>query len=143
MSGRGRGVADQDVASDALRIDRWLWCARWFKTRGLAALAVTGGRVHLNGQRVKPARAVKPGDRLQISQDGCERELAVLGIPERRGPAAEARRCYAESEASAARFAAWQESQRLQALGAVRPGGRPDKKQRRDLLAFARVQGRR
>jgi ribosome-associated heat shock protein Hsp15 len=140
---RRGGEAGEVADSETLRIDRWLWATRWFKTRALAAEAVSGGRVHLNGQRVKPARAVRGGDQLEISLEGCGRVIEVLDVPLRRGPASEARRCYRESEASVARFAAWQEARRLQALSVVRPAARPDKKQRRDLMALARQYGRR
>jgi ribosome-associated heat shock protein Hsp15 len=136
------GDGPQD-GEDALRLDRWLWCVRLYKSRSLATAAVGGGHVHLNGARVKPARAVKPGDRLTVSQGGRELELTVRAIPERRGPAPEARACYEESADSIARGERLGEARRLAALTTPRPDGRPDKKERRDLLAFARRQGRR
>jgi ribosome-associated heat shock protein Hsp15 len=126
-----------------LRIDRWLWCVRLYKTRALAAAAVSGGHVHLNGVRAKPARPVRPGDRLRLALGGLDRELTVRAIPSRRGPAPEARACYDESADSLARAAALGSAQRLAALTTPRPEGRPDKKARRDLLALARRQGRR
>ncbi len=137
----GGELTDDD--GDALRLDRWLWCVRLYKSRSLATAAVGGGHVHLNGARVKAARAVKPGDRLTVSQDGRELELTVRAIPARRGPAPEARACYEESADSIARGARLGEARRLAALTTPRPQGRPDKKERRDLLAFARRQGRR
>jgi ribosome-associated heat shock protein Hsp15 len=145
--GRDRGDEPQDGGpgdgSEALRLDRWLWCVRLYKSRSLASAAVGGGHVHLNGARVKPARAVKPGDRLAVSLGGRELELTVRAIPERRGPAPEARACYEESAASVARGERLAEARRLAALTTPRPEGRPDKKERRELLAFARRQGRR
>lgn len=128
---------------DALRLDRWLWCVRLYKSRSLATAAVAGGHVHCNGARVKPARAVKPGDRLTVSLGGRELELTVRAIPARRGPAPEARACYEESAESIARGERLGAARRLAALTTPRPEGRPDKKERRDLLAFARRQGRR
>ncbi len=145
--GRDAGDEDEEGAAgepgEALRVDRWLWCVRLYKSRSLATAAVAGGHVHLNGARVKPAHAVTPGDRLSVSQGGLEREFTVRAIPERRGPAPEARACYEESADSVARAARVGEARRLAALTTPRPEGRPDKKERRDLLAFARRQGRR
>jgi ribosome-associated heat shock protein Hsp15 len=89
---------DSDDEADRLRIDRWLWCARFFKSRSAAAEAVRGGHVRVNGQRVKPAHAVKIGDALQIaSARGSERDVAIAVIPKRRGPAPEAAARYVES----------------------------------------------
>jgi ribosome-associated heat shock protein Hsp15 len=119
-----------------LRIDRWLWCARFFKTRSLAADAVKGGHVRVNGQRAKPAREVRVGDTLIIGRDDTEYEVAVTGIPARRGPAAEARLCYVESDASVERRRVAAE-QRAVARDALRPPtpGRPDKRTRRLMRA--------
>ena len=141
--GEAAGGAAPDAGHEALRLDRWLWCARLYKSRSLASAAVAGGHVHLNGARVKPAHAIKAGDRLTVSQGGRELELTVRAIPARRGPAPEARACYEESAASIERGARLGEARRLAALTTPRPEGRPDKKERRDLLALARRQGRR
>ena len=127
---------------DRLRIDRWLWCARFYKSRAQAAEAVAGGRVHLNGARVKPSRALRIGDRVSVSLQGRDVEFDVRAIPERRGPAPEARACYAETPESVERGVRWQESRRLAALASPRPEGRPDKKARRELDELARRQGR-
>jgi ribosome-associated heat shock protein Hsp15 len=115
----------------SLRVDKWLWCARFFKTRGLAQEAVDGGHVQLNGDRIKASRQVKPGDRLQITRDRERFVVDVVSIPERRGPATEARRHYAETPESEAARAAVREFNRL--AGPV-SSGRPDKRERRDLL---------
>jgi ribosome-associated heat shock protein Hsp15 len=93
-------VSGEEVGgADRLRIDRWLWCARFFKSRSAAAEAVRGGRVRLNGGRVKPAHDVKPGDDLtiELGAHGDEREITIAAIPARRGPASEAATCYVES----------------------------------------------
>ncbi len=75
----------------ALRVDRWLWVARFFKTRSLAAQACAGGKVDVNGEGAKPARAVRAGDRIAVTLPGGQRIGRVLGLSERRGPASEAR----------------------------------------------------
>ena len=121
-----------------LRIDKWLWCARFFKSRSLAQQAVEGGHVQVNGERAKASRQVKVGDRLRITRERERFEVEVIGIPERRGPATEARTHYAESAESAAARAAVREFNRLTAPVA---SGRPDKRERRDLLKFQKGRG--
>ncbi|HMB74314.1 MAG TPA: RNA-binding S4 domain-containing protein [Gammaproteobacteria bacterium] len=125
---------DSSGAGDSLRIDKWLWCARFYKTRSLAAQAVNGGHVRVNGARVKPARDLVVGDELAIVRGSERIECTVLALPGRRGPAGEARACYRESDESIAK----RESRALEhrALSAVlrQPtAGRPDKKTRRLL----------
>ena len=139
--------ADREQAGEAptgasLRIDRWLWCARLYKTRSLAAQAVTAGRVRVGAARVKPSRLLTCGEVLTLAQGGRDLELHVIALPARRGPASEARACYRESAASEARGLVWHAQQRLAALSVPRPAGRPDKKARRQLLELARRQGR-
>jgi ribosome-associated heat shock protein Hsp15 len=119
--------------TDPLRIDRWLWCTRLFKTRSVAAEQVRAGHVRLNGQRVKPAHAVKVGDMLSVLRGELEQELAVLGIPERRGPASEATRCYRETAESLERRER-RAAERAAAVAAAPTAGRPDKRTRRLLL---------
>lgn len=121
------------------RLDRWLFGVRLFKSRSLAAEAATGGKVHVNGQRVKPAHTVRPGDRVSFMRGAVEFDCTVLGIPLRRGPSAEAIRHYQESDASQARRALFAERMRLAAALAPRPEDRPDKHQRRELR---RLRGR-
>ena len=132
---------DGGPGSGSLRVDRWLFCVRLYKSRALAAAAVAGGHVHLNGARTKPSRAVRVGDRLVVSQGGRERELAVRALPARRGPAPEAHACYEESAASVARNERLAAAHRLAALAMPHPEGRPDKKERRQLRELARKQG--
>ncbi|MGH8303642.1 MAG: RNA-binding S4 domain-containing protein, partial [Steroidobacteraceae bacterium] len=84
----------------ASRIDRWLFGVRLFKSRSLAAEAVAGGKVHVNGARVRASHSVKPGDRMTFNRDGVDFECRVAAIPERRGPAKEAITCYAETDES-------------------------------------------
>lgn len=121
-----------------MRLDRWLWAARFFKTRSLAQQAITGGHVHLNGQRVKAARAVRTGDRLEITRGEEHIEVCVIGLAGRRGPAAMARGLYEETEASAAARAAAQQLRRDLA-GSRPPASRPDKRDRRRLISFGKT----
>ena len=125
---------------DSGRLDKWLWFARFYKTRSLATAAITGGKVHLNAERVKPAHGVRPGDRITLSLDGIVAEFEVLAIPARRGPAAEARSHYLETPASAARRAQLRDQQRLAQLSRPRPETRPDKRDRRRLMRLHRDQ---
>ena len=121
------------------RIDRWLFAVRLFKTRSLAAQAVTGGRVHVNGARVKPAHEVRAGDRVSFVRSTVQFECAVAGVPQRRGAAAAAARCYEETPASAARGAEFAARMKLAAALTPRPPVRPDKHERRQLR---RLRGR-
>ena len=129
---------------DAVRIDKWLWAARFFKTRALATDAVLGGHVHLNGVRVKPAKDVRAGDMLQIRIGTTEWIVEVRGVAEKRGPATVARELYEETPESAAT----REQQRLQRRLAPQPlgadlGARPTKLDRRRLDALRKAQRRR
>ena len=117
-----------------LRIDRWLWCARFFKSRSSAAEAVRAGHVRLNGGRVKPAHDVKIGDSLASSFGDIERDVTVCAIPARRGPSSEAVACYAESEASLERRRVAAEQRTVLSAFAPPTEGRPDKRTRRLLL---------
>ena len=121
--------------ADRLRIDRWLWCARLFKSRSAAAEAVRGGHVRLNGQRVKPAHAVRVGDALVVvATHGAQRELEIAAIPERRGPAPEAAASYVESPESIERRRRAAEERAARASYVPPTAGKPDKRTRRLLL---------
>jgi ribosome-associated heat shock protein Hsp15 len=125
---------------DSLRIDRWLWCTRLYKTRSLAAEAVAGGKVHLNGIRVKPARTLKVGDAVEITRSGFQFVCEVLKLPDRRGSAPMAQECYAETaEARAAREKFSEQSRLAAAFAPPRSLERPDKHGRRVLR---RLRGR-
>jgi len=130
----------QDGQSDGHRLDKWLWFARFYKTRSLATAAIGGGKVHLNAERVKPAHRVRVGDRLSLSLSGVIAEFEVLGLPRRRGPAAEAQTHYLETPASVLRRAQLRDAQKLAQLSRPRPDGRPDKRDRRRLLRLHRDQ---
>ena len=132
---------ESDDESDRLRIDRWLWCARFFKSRSAAAEAVRAGHVRLNGQRVKPAHAVKIGDALQIAwAHGSERDVAIAVIPKRRGPAPEAAASYVESPESIERRRRAAEERATRVSYVPPTVGKPDKRTRR-LLLRARQRG--
>ena len=133
-------IRKSEPQQTALRVDRWLWCARFFKTRGLASEAVRGGHVRVNGERIKPARDLKIGDALAIQRDEVEWEITVTGIPARRGPNAEALGCYVESPDSVQRRRLRAEQRAAEPLIAAPTQGRPDKRTRR-LLLRARQRG--
>lgn len=123
----------------AARIDRWLFGVRLFKSRSLAADAVSGGKVHVNGARVRPAHSVQPGDRVTFSRGGVDFDCTVAAIPLRRGPAKDAVACYTETDASRDRREQHAQRMRLAAAMTPRPDERPDKHQRRELR---RLRGR-
>jgi ribosome-associated heat shock protein Hsp15 len=121
-------------------VDKWLWAARFFKTRSLASEAVDGGKVHVNGDRVKAARALRQGDRLEIRRGTEQLEVVVLVLSEQRGPATAAQALYEETEASVTRREAQAAQQRVAALANPTPRstGRPDKRSRRNITRLRR-----
>lgn len=121
---------------DTVRIDKWLWAARFFKTRSQASQAVSGGHVTLNGNRVKPARTVQIGDMLVIRWDYLEFTVRILELSERRGPATVARTLYEESADSVARREQLVEERRLLRLQGNPPERRPEKHERRKIRRF-------
>lgn len=129
-----------DRKGDGHRLDKWLWHARFYKTRSLATAAINGGKVHLNAERVKPAHRVRVGDRLSLSLEGIVAEFEVLGLPPRRGPAAEAQTHYLETPQSAERRAHLREQQKLARASRPQSDVRPDKRDRRRLLRLHRDQ---
>ncbi|MFL5846581.1 MAG: RNA-binding S4 domain-containing protein [Solirubrobacteraceae bacterium] len=114
-----------------MRIDRWLWAARLAKTRPLAADAVRGGRVHVNGAAAKPSREVRIGDVLEITTGPVPRVVQVRGLAERRGPAPEAALLYEETPESVAARLRHAEDRRLMSASGPVSGGRPTKRERR------------
>lgn len=116
-----------------LRIDKWLWFTRFYKTRALAAKAVNGGHVKINGVRAKPSANVKQGDIIEIIRDQLPWRLEAGPLPVRRGPATEARQCYAEDDAVAARRGELIAGHRVDRLQMPTTPGRPDKHTRRKL----------
>jgi len=118
-----------------VRVDKWLWAARLMKTRALAAEAVKGGRVEINGQRVKPSKDVGPGDEIEVTTGPYRRTVIVRGLAERRGPATEAALLYEETAESIAERQRLAAERRLEAPPRPQPGGRPTKRDRRRLDA--------
>jgi ribosome-associated heat shock protein Hsp15 len=124
---------------EAMRLDKWLWAARFYKTRALAVDEINLGRVRVNGQPVKPARDVKPGDRLSIRQGVLEREVEVLKLSSTRGPAPIAQTLYVETESSRLKREAAAEARRLAPEpAATLSQGRPTKQDRRRLADWNR-----
>jgi ribosome-associated heat shock protein Hsp15 len=116
-----------------MRLDKWLWAARFFKTRSLAQAAVNGGKVKLEDERVKPAKEIAPGARLAIRIGEFEWDVTVTGLAEHRGPAQKARQLYEEAEDSRARRAAQVADRRAQASVWGERKGRPTKRERRQI----------
>jgi len=133
-------MKSDDANADRHRLDKWLWFTRFFKTRSLATDAVSGGKVHVNGERVKPAHNVRVGDRVSIMLQGALGEFDVIGMPVRRGPAAEAQSHYAETLDSIERRARLREQHRVANLSRPQSEGRPDKRDRRRLMKLQRDQ---
>jgi len=127
---------DSEIA--AVRIDKWLWAARFYKTRSLATVAVGGGKVHINGERAKPAKLIRVGDELEIRLGPYLHSVKVLGLSERRGPATVAARLYLESDES--RRTRETLALQLKYSSALErlEDGRPTKRERRDLLRLKR-----
>ena len=121
------------MADGSVRLDTWLWCARFFKTRALAAQAVDGGKVEVNGARAKRAKALKVGDRVRLRKGPFVYHLSVRGLSERRGPAAAAARLYEEDADTKALRERLAEQLRIAPSARFEGKGRPTKKQRRDL----------
>ena len=127
---------------DEVRIDRWLWAARFFKTRSTATDAVSGGRVHVNGARVKPAKEVRPGDTVEVTIGDPRREVLVLAVAERRGPASLAQSLYEETADSVARREQRSAERRFARPLGADLGARPTKQDRRRLEALRRANRR-
>ncbi len=125
------------IEVDRVRIDKWLWAARFYKTRALAAAAVEGGKAQVNDERVKPAKLVKAGDALIVRNGPYSWDITVLALSERRGPATEAAKLYRESEES--RKAREEKASLIKAERQSSPvyaRGRPTKKARRQIIRF-------
>jgi ribosome-associated heat shock protein Hsp15 len=124
--------------SESTRIDKWLWAARFFNSRSQASAAVEGGKIHVNGQRVKPAKDVKAGDEVDIHVGRSRWSVIVCAIGERRGPAAEAQKLYEETADSVARREREREARRLKVEPSLGLHGRPTKRDRRRLDKLGR-----
>lgn len=123
-----------------VRIDKWLWAARFYKTRSLAADAIEGGKVQVNGERVKPAKVLKSGDALSIRNGPYAWEITVSALGERRGSAAEATKLYFESDESRKAREEKIALMKIERQSKPFPGGRPTKKARRQIIKFVQEQ---
>lgn len=121
-----------------VRIDKWLWAARFFKTRGLAKKAIEGGKVQYNGARVKTSKMVEPGALIKVPQGWDYWEVEVLAVSDQRRGAPEARELYRETADSLARRERETENRRLANQAMRAPPGRPDKRERRNIQRFQR-----
>jgi len=119
-----------------IRLDKWLWAARFCKTRALARSMIEGGKVHYNGQRTKPGKQVEVGAMIRLRQGFDEKEVRVLALSIQRLSAVQAQLLYAETEESIVKRERNAEARRLNALYSPHPDTKPDKKQRRDLMRF-------
>ncbi len=126
---------------DSMRLDKWLWAARFFKTRALATEAINGGKVHLNGQRAKSGKEIGIGARLEISKDQYTWDITVTALKAQRRPASEAALLYAETPESHAKRQAEVERRKLIREMGGQPDERPDKKDRRLIHRFKREMG--
>ena len=136
---RGRGhneVFSSVILMPAIRIDAWLWAARFFKTRTLAKKACELGRILSAGQMAKPAREVRVGDMLRITNDGGDFEIEVLGVSDIRGPASEAQKLYRETDASKELRAKAAAERKAARQWEILPPGRPSKRDRRRIIRF-------
>lgn len=125
----------------SVRLDKWLWAARFFKTRALAKKAIDGGKVHYNGARAKTSKAVEIGALVRVPQGWDIMEVEVLSLSEQRRGAPEARTLYQETADSQARRAREAESRRLANQAMQHPLKRPDSRDRREIKRFMRGQG--
>lgn len=126
------------MAEAPVRLDKWLWAARLYKTRSLATVAVNGGKVHVNGARVKPARDVRVGDLISLTRSDEPMELTVCGISDKRGKAAVAQALYEETAGSATARATRAVLRKERAQRNPAPEKRPDKKARRNIIRFTK-----
>lgn len=128
--------SQMEEEKEAVRLDKWLWAARFYKTRTLAKEMIDGGKVHYNGQRSKPNKIVEVGATLKIRQGSDEKEIVVLALSTQRRGAPEAQLLYRETEQSLANREKLAMARKMNTLSMPHPDRRPDKKERRDLLKF-------
>ena len=129
-------MSDQSRQPEKLRLDKWLWAAHFFKTRGLAKAAIEGGKVHLGGQRVKVSKEISVGDTLQIRQGWDEKVVLIKSLSDQRRGAPEAQLLYEETADSRAKREAEAEARKAAGGMIDRPAHRPTKKQRRQIHRF-------
>jgi ribosome-associated heat shock protein Hsp15 len=126
----------KEKSSEEVRLDKWLWAARFYKTRAIAREMIEGGKVHYNGQRSKPGKIVELNAELTVRQGNDEHTVVVANISAQRRPASEAQQLYRETDASIEKREKMAQARKLNALTMPHPDRRPDKKERRDLMKF-------
>lgn len=129
-------MKEKATRDDAVRLDKWLWAARFYKTRALARDMIDGGKVHYNGQRGKPSKIVEIDAEIRLRQGNEERTVIVLALTGQRRGADEAQQMYQETEASITNREKMAIARKMNALTMPHPDRRPDKKERRDLIKF-------
>ncbi|WP_113632646.1 ribosome-associated heat shock protein Hsp15 [Pectobacterium peruviense] len=125
-----------EQADDAVRLDKWLWAARFYKTRAIAREMIDGGKVHYNGQRGKPSKQVELNAEIKLRQGNDERTVIIVAVSGQRRSAAEAQALYQETAASIEKREKVAQARKMNALTMPHPDRRPDKKERRDLIKF-------
>lgn len=123
---------------ESQRLDKWLWAARFYKTRSLSVEAIHGGKVHVNGQRAKPSRSIHVGDEVRITKPPYEFTIDILGLQMQRRPAVEAQTLYQEHDESRRKREKLREQIKNEPLGAPEQKGRPDKRDRRRIIRFTK-----
>lgn len=126
----------KEKVSEGVRLDKWLWAARFYKTRALAREMVEGGKVHYNGQRSKPSKLVELNAELTLRQGNDERTVVITAVTDQRRPASEAQALYTETDASIGKREKTALARKMNSLTMPHPDRRPDKKERRDLMKF-------
>jgi ribosome-associated heat shock protein Hsp15 len=126
----------KEKVTEGVRLDKWLWAARFYKTRALAREMIEGGKVHYNGQRSKPSKLVELNAELTLRQGNDERTVVITAVTEQRRPASEAQAMYAETDASIEKREKTALARKMNSLTMPHPDRRPDKKERRDLMKF-------
>ncbi|MEQ6969927.1 ribosome-associated heat shock protein Hsp15 [Pectobacterium polaris] len=129
-------VKATEQTDDAVRLDKWLWAARFYKTRAMAREMIDGGKVHYNGQRGKPSKQVELNAEIKLRQGNDERTVIILAVSGQRRSATEAQALYQETAASIEKREKLSQARKMNALTMPHPDRRPDKKERRDLIKF-------
>lgn len=127
---------NQEQSDNEIRLDKWLWAARFYKTRSIAKAMIEGGKVHYNGQRAKVSKAVEIGAMIKLRQGNEEKEVEVLALSDQRRGAPEAQLLYQETEKSVKQREAIAFARKANALSMPHPDRRPNKKERRELVKF-------
>ncbi|GKW41995.1 ribosome-associated heat shock protein Hsp15 [Pectobacterium parvum] len=129
-------VKATEQTDDAVRLDKWLWAARFYKTRAMAREMIDGGKVHYNGQRGKPSKQVELNAEIKLRQGNDERTVIILAVSGKRRSATEAQALYQETAASIEKREKLSQARKMNVLTMPHPDRRPDKKERRDLIKF-------